>query len=230
MSVNKILALIGSILATIFSLFYFSIAFYTGISILSESYYDPDMFIFGIIIVLLTLIVLVALVMNWVAFTQLDKANEKPWKIYFLVMGILSCLSAFGIITAGEIIPGVLFILVFALNSNKSSEKNLSVTQESPVTVSLSSSLPQTLPAESENVTPPLTMTEVEADLPLDEESTSASSALDSTDTSDYDEKENDEIFQLPDQLVNSESAAEEMSFNWIETSSSSEEGEKNES
>ncbi|GAB2025758.1 hypothetical protein OfM1_18300 [Lactovum odontotermitis] len=131
MSANKILALIGSIFATIFAIFYFFIGFVGGLGALagnsyrynysdySDYTYNTIYAVVGVLFVVMAIIAVVAAIINWVAFAHLDTAKEKPWKVYFLVMGILSCLTVFGLVTAFELIPGVLFILAFALKSSK---------------------------------------------------------------------------------------------------------------
>ena len=50
----------------------------------------------------------------WIAFARLDKQNDKGWKIFLLVLGILICVFGTSVYFIGAI-PGVFFTLAFAL-------------------------------------------------------------------------------------------------------------------
>ncbi|MDR0199040.1 MAG: hypothetical protein LBI43_00505 [Streptococcaceae bacterium] len=109
MSVNKILALIGAIITSLLAGIYMLISLAGAFAVAGSSAVGPAFFF------ILALILAGVIVFSWIGFTKLDKPNDKPWKILFLVFGILGCLTLAGII------PGVLYILTFALNIKQQS-------------------------------------------------------------------------------------------------------------
>lgn len=113
MSTNKVLALIGSILSSFVLGVSGVVLLLLGIGMIAESYayyYESAILFFAIFFLFLALISFAILAFNWVAFAKLDKAEDGPWKVYFLVVGILS------IVTGVNFISGILFILAFVLN------------------------------------------------------------------------------------------------------------------
>ncbi|MDR0298261.1 MAG: hypothetical protein LBI11_06405 [Streptococcaceae bacterium] len=111
MSTNKIMALIGAITYSFMPFLMLIIA--AGAS---TAQYQSEMagtstsasLVAGIYSFLAFVTFLIAAA-NWVAFALIDGKHGQAWKIYLLVSGILSALSIIGLI------PGVLFILAFAL-------------------------------------------------------------------------------------------------------------------
>ncbi|GAB2026623.1 hypothetical protein [Lactovum odontotermitis] len=223
MSVNKTLALIGSIFATFLAVFYFFIGFIGSLGMLFNydgyysygSYYDPTAVVLGVVLMLLSILVLAATVLNWVAFAHLDKPKDKAWKIYFLVMGILSCIVIFGVFTALEIIPGVLFILVFALPSSK---PKTSLAPGFVMTDDVKANPEKDDWAWAETVTAPAAdlpaSTSLAAD-PIVEESQSNSTVSESVMTSDS-------VAEIAESGIKAEAEA---SFGWTENASDSEKG-----
>ncbi|MDR0298993.1 MAG: hypothetical protein LBI13_02770 [Streptococcaceae bacterium] len=112
MSVNKILGLIGSIFASVLAPFVGMGFIVAGIKATTEG--TANSFV-GALFALYGLIMIAALVFAWIAWSKLDKANEEPWKIYFLVLGIVSIIGTMFVGT----VPGVLFILTFAIRTKK---------------------------------------------------------------------------------------------------------------
>ncbi|MDR0199037.1 MAG: hypothetical protein LBI43_00490 [Streptococcaceae bacterium] len=128
MSTNKIMALIGNILytlATVFGLIIGGVSLGTLSAFSNPSLYagsDADSQaaqqvasvsqsmtgVFVAVFVIAALIAIVTLVFTWIAFGKIDGPKAKGWKIFLLVIGILSVFDMFA---------GVFFILAFALKS-----------------------------------------------------------------------------------------------------------------
>ena len=95
---SKIFALVGSIIFTIIVLLGLA-SFWAIVSLqnnsemlteLQEAGFNQELLSKALLIA--TLILLILLVLNWVAFARLTK--EKGWRIYFLVVGIFYGLSS----------------------------------------------------------------------------------------------------------------------------------------
>ncbi|MDR0298263.1 MAG: hypothetical protein LBI11_06415 [Streptococcaceae bacterium] len=136
MSTNKLMALIGNILNTInLALGIISLAFisylaaaigsadgknlsgvtdstYTYTYANGAHYLSTGAWLFFTIYLIMLLITAAALVFGWIAGAKIDKegVNDKPWKIFLLVFGILSVFNMFA---------GVFYILAFALRTPK---------------------------------------------------------------------------------------------------------------
>lgn len=130
MSINKIMGLIGNILFTIGNMiFLLMIVAISSMSLRAVQVIHSDdwgdtmtvpnttqvdaqsaimalTILFGIIL----LCSIVANVFTWIAFIKIDGQKEKGWKIFLLVIGIL---------TVFDVFAGVFFILAFALKGSK---------------------------------------------------------------------------------------------------------------
>ena len=132
MSTNKIMALIGNILYTLNAIVALIVGFSfliiaslasntsyqsfddKGNLIASGSYSSTDVqlgFQFvAVILAIVAVILLVTVVVNWFAFAKMEGPHGRGWRIYLLVIGILSVFDFFA---------GVFFILAFALKNDK---------------------------------------------------------------------------------------------------------------
>lgn len=136
-SVNKILALIGTIYMTVSSTIFaffalifslsgtafvngFQSGYYNSGTVSWEDAYTTGQTVLAIFIFLLIFALLFSItvtVFAWIGWAKLDSEKERGWKVFFLIIGILM------VVTLTGLIPGILFILVYALNPKKKIEK-----------------------------------------------------------------------------------------------------------
>ena len=112
LSTHKILALIGAVLTSI-GLGLSALLFLLSSVFAVTDSSDPSLagnIAAAIFLVVLGLVLLAIVISCWIGFVRLDGPSDQGWRIYFLVLGIMTCLSLVGLP------PGVLFILAFALN------------------------------------------------------------------------------------------------------------------
>ncbi|MDR0199038.1 MAG: hypothetical protein LBI43_00495 [Streptococcaceae bacterium] len=128
MSINKIMALVGAICYSFMPLIMLLATFGTStpealatatINLEARGYTAQQATMSAhlatVVYPTLAFITLLICIANWIAFVMLDGKRGRAWKVYLLVSGILACVSILGII------PGVFFILAFALNRAKDS-------------------------------------------------------------------------------------------------------------
>ena len=141
--VDKTLALIGSIIYSICPL----LLFIVGVAVKSvtpqellsrmdtqtyvkllEIFPNPsELFsLISGIIIFIAFITLIIMAFNWVAFAKIGGPKRRGWKIYYLIVGIITTFVGLISLASGIgflfFIPGVLFILAFALNRSPSRE------------------------------------------------------------------------------------------------------------